>query len=143
MVLINAVHNPFSYSNRIALHIFKTDYGRGGYKKFPPRDTFGRKLKHFSVCRATFRSPGGRSKGALSPQLHGKRIIIGSSAKAIDQDVVEGLEIGQLSQEGDHVRGRAHVAKLTQEPGHRQDDSFVLQMLLLELVDLEVGVMDD
>src|SRR5215208_5951589 len=47
MVLINAVHNPFSYSNRIALHIFKTDYGRGGYKKVSARRRFRAETETF------------------------------------------------------------------------------------------------
>src|SRR6185503_6961450 len=131
------------------LHIFKTESGIGGYKKLPPGNNFGRKRKQIQMYGATFKlrrqkeRPKGCLTGALTSQLDSQGSIIRTSAKAIDENVIQGLQVWQLAQEGDHVRGGADVAKFAQKPGHREDNSLVLEVLFLELVDLVIGVMDN
>ena len=47
----------------------------------------------------------------LPSQFHRQRVIIRAGAEAIDQDMIKWFHIGQFTQEGDHVRGGAYVAK--------------------------------
>lgn len=49
----------------------------------------------------------------LPSKLHCQSIVVGTCAKTINQNVIEGLHVWQLAQKRDHVRGSAHITKLT------------------------------
>jgi len=47
-------------------------------------------------------------------EFHRQGIVIGARAETINEDMIEGFQVGQFAQERDHIRGRADVAELTQ-----------------------------
>ena len=80
----------------------------------------------------------------LSPYLHRKHIIIRAGPKSVEQHIVAGFQkLRKLPQEGDHIGGRAHVPKFSQQPGHGNPDAFPLEILFDQLVDLIVCMVYD
>ena len=78
-----------------------------------------------------------RARG-LSAQFDRQRVVIGARAETIDQNMIQRFHVWQLPQESDHVRGGAHISKLAQQPGHRQENPHALKVLLFEFIDLVI-----
>ena len=57
--------------------------------------------------------------------------------------MIAGFDLRKLPQKRNHIRCRAHVAEVFQEPRHWKADAFLQQLFFLQLVDLVVGVMND
>src|SRR5688500_922670 len=79
----------------------------------------------------------------LFSELHCQHVVICAGTEAIYEDMIEWLHVRQFAQEGDHIRSRADITELAQQPRHWQDNPFISQVLFLEFVDFVIGMMND
>ena len=82
-------------------------------------------------------------KEFLAAHFHSQHIIISARTKSINKNMVAGFQFRQFAQERDHVLIRADVAGLAHQPGHGQDNPFVMQVLFFKFVNLVISVMHD